>query len=848
LSAGRFPAKMSPMPDNGSHAARSKLPETRYQPLVIVLTAVVLGIITDRFRPLPLSAWLALVAAALVVWAVVLACARRGSLVLGNIFLLLAVAATAGAWHHYRWNLFSDDDLSRYARRSAQPVCVEAIAVESPRAFPPRAPDPMQVTPESEGSHFTVELVSLRNGSTWQPVSGRATLSVIGPPPLVEAGDRVRCFARLTLPEGPQNPGEFDNAAYLRADRVRSRLQAETTRCVSVVAVGSEWNLWRQLQRVRTYGSHVLERYLNPRRAELASAVLLGLREELDSSRREAFLTTGTVHILCISGLHVGILAGALFWIMRRMPIPRGWAVAAIAIITVLYALMVDAGPSVVRATILVLIACVAAWRGHRSFGFNSLAAAALVVLALNPAHLFHIGAQLSFLCIAGLIWFAAWRSHEVNESDKADKVLNRLIMQNLSWPARMAHSFRRSAIGIVQAGVVLWLLTLPLVMARFHVLSLVGLGLNAVLWPLISVSLLSGFGVLLFGTICPPLAWLFGWLCDTSFALLEGGINMGHQISQLHFWLPGPADWWLWGFYGVLGLVLAFPRLRPSRRWCAAILVAWIGVGFAVSAWQHHRDNLDCTFLSVGHGCAVVIEFPTGETMLYDAGQMGAPAAAARTISDFLWDRGLRRLDTVVLSHPDIDHFNALPELLDKFSVGKVCVSPAMFAKENPAVAALRLAIDGHGVPVRELLAGDRLQLSGNCSAAVLHPQRNVALVPGNANSLVLAVEYRGRRIVLPGDLESPGLDDMLKEKPRPCEVLMAPHHGSRKSNSPGLAEWCKPHWVVFSGDGRWNLKEIDSTYRAVGSRTLHTYNCGAIQVRIDGDGVKVKQFVEPR
>ena len=73
----------------------------------------------------------------------------------------------------------------------------------------------------------------------------------------------------------------------------------------------------------------MLERYLNPRRAELAAAVLLGFREELDAGRNEAFLTTGTIHVLSISGLHVGILAGALFWIMRRTPIPRGWAVAA---------------------------------------------------------------------------------------------------------------------------------------------------------------------------------------------------------------------------------------------------------------------------------------------------------------------------------------------------------------------------------------------------------------------------------------------------------------------------------------------------------------------------------------
>ena len=112
------------------------------------------------------------------------------------------------------------------------------------------------------------------------------------------------------------------------------------------------------------------------------------------------------------------------------------------------------------------------------------------------------------------------------------------------------------------------------------------------------------------------------------------------------------------------------------------------------------------------------------------------------------------------------------------------------------------------------------------DCLVEVLHPPRRGILGSDNANSLVLAVEYRGRRIVLPGDLESPGLDDMLAEEPRRCDVLMAPHHGSRKSNSPGLAAWCKPRWVVFSGDGRWNLPEIDATYEAVGGQTLHTHH----------------------
>jgi competence protein ComEC len=120
-------------------------------------------------------------------------------------------------------------------------------------------------------------------------------------------------------------------------------------------------------------------------------------------------------------------------------------------------------------------------------------------------------------------------------------------------------------------------------------------------------------------------------------------------------------------------------------------------------------------------------------------------------------------------------------------------------------------------------------------------------ALASDNSNSLVLAVDGFGRRILLTGDLEASGLEDLLAEEPLRCDVLMAPHHGSRQSNSPELAAWCRPRWVVFSGDGRWNVPEINATYQAVGSRVLHTYQSGAIQVRIVAGEIAVSGFVNP-
>ncbi len=619
---------------------------------------------------------------------------------------------------------------------------------------------------------------------------------------------------------------------------------AEVSPCISVLQPGAWLSFAGLLDQVRAGSDRLLEQYLDPQCAEMAEAVLLGQREEMETARTENFMATGTIHLLVIAGLHLGILAGALFWALRRLPLPHGWAAVLVAAAALFYMFLVDARPPMVRATVLVLVTCAAAYLGRRPLSFNSLAAAALVLLMLNPNNVFQVGTQLSFLSVAGIMWFAPqWFN-----TARPKATLERLIAENLTWRAWILWGVTRSMRHLVLISLAIWLLTIPLVMARFHLCTPAAIVLNTIVWLPMAGGLIAGATLLVAGAMAPPLASLCGGICNWNFWLLEQLVTTARRVAISHFWLPGPADWWLWGFYGGLGLLAAFPRLRPPRRWFAALLALWIAAGLGAATWPHNRDRLDCTFLSMGHGCAVLLELPSGQTILYDAGQFDAPTTGSRTISECLWQHGRTRLDAVVLSHPDLDHYNALPGLLEKFSVGAVYVSSLMFEKQNQAVVALRQAIDRHGIAVGEVRSGDRLRVGKGCAIEVLHPPRFGVIGSDNANSVVLAVDYRGREILLPGDLESPGLDDLLAEEPRRCDVLLAPHHGSRQSNSPALAAWCRPGWVVISGDGRWSLPETETPYRAVGARVLHTYDSGAIAVRITAEGVQVSPFMESK
>ncbi|MHC4176534.1 MAG: ComEC/Rec2 family competence protein [Planctomycetota bacterium] len=828
------------MPEPSPRTAEPCVDAPRYQPLVVVLAAVCSGIVADRFWPTSVLLWWSAAGGALIVW---LGLWRRGWERTASIVLVLAVAATGASWHHCRWFLFDRHDLGCYARADGQPVCLEAIALESPRIVPAPDPDPMEVIPRGDRARLELALCSVRDGVRWRAVSGRTRLEVDGHLLGVAAGDRLRIFGQLYLPRGTQNPGEFDYAAYLRARRLRSLVRTQYPECVSLIEPGRGWRLRRLIDRTRSHGNRLLRQHLHGRRSALAAAVLLGARERVDIAQKEAFMQTGTVHLLAISGLHVGILAGALLLVMLRAPIPRGWAMLSVAAFAVFYMLLTDARPPVIRATILVLMICWSLYLGRRTLSFNSLAAAAMVVLAVNPADLFHTGAQLSFLAVAGLMWFAPKWIYSTPQQDP----LQRMIGASRAWPARMLWVAGRSLRHLTLVSATIWLLTMPLVMARFNLFSPIAVVLNTLLWVPMALALLSGFATLVFGTLAGPVGQVFGTVCDANLRLLDSSVVFARDLPWSHCWVPGPADWWLAVFYGSLGLLAAFPRIRPPRRWFVALLAGWVAVG-AVPAWLRPQpDRLDCTFLSVGHGCAVVVELPSGSTVLYDAGQLGSGTSAARSIAGLLWSRGITHLDAVVLSHADIDHYNALPGLLDRFSVGVVYVSPVMWEDRGPALTALREAIRESGVPLRELRAGDRLPGGEECLIEVLHPPRRDVLGGDNPNSIVLDVQYLGHRVLLPGDLEPPGLYDLLAEEPIDCDVLLVPHHGSRQSNPPGLAVWSTPEWVVVSGGRRWDPEEIEAAYRAAGCRVLHTADTGAVGVSIDAAGVRVDGFLSP-
>ena len=823
-------------------------------PLAPPLAAAAAGVVVDRFAsPWGMPAWAAI---ALGLGGVaVLAGGRRW---VGQLAMLGALLALAGAWHHQRWSGLPADDLARSAAEAPRPAWVRGVVDDAP-AFRPGSGGASGVT------RLTLALSAVHDRGRWRPASGRALVSVPGDRTDLPAGGEVEAAGGLALPARALNPGQFDDREYLRAQGVRLRLSADHPSGVWAVGRPGAWPWTRRgpgrlssslLGSVRAWSRSRLERGLDPSVAPLASALLLGRREGVDPELNEAFARTGTTHLLAISGLHMQALALALGLSLRALGLGRRPTFAGVGLATLAYALLVGLTPSVVRSAAMTLTVCGAGLSDRCARAGNTLAVAGLVTLALNPSNLFDVGCQLSFLAVGAIVWVAGPLAARLGRVRfrKADPLEAVERHFEPAWKQRARRALGWAARAVLTGAVisaVVWLAALPLVALRFHLVSPVGVLLNIPLVPLTTLALFASGLSLGLSAVWTPLGAPAAWVNARLLGATERTVRWGAAQDWGYAFVPGPTAAWAVAFYALLFWAVAARVGRwRGRGWASVSLAAWSAFGLLGARVPGPGGPPEAEVLAVGHGLAVAVYTGPGRATLYDCGRARDPSVGRRVVAPTLWARGVRRLDAVVLSHADADHYNGLPDLLDRFKIGALLVPEGFAGPTNPGASSLLDDARARGVPVRTVAAGDAWT-SGPTRFAILHPPRGWnPSAPDNARSVVLDVSWQGRHALLTGDLDGPGLAAVTAAPPpAPLDVFLSPHHGGQTANPPRLYDWAGAAVVVVSqrppiAGTRDALAFLDRPPRS--TPLLRTWHRGAVRLRWRPGGIEASGFLD--
>jgi competence protein ComEC len=836
----------------------------RYAPLLPFALAATVGIVVDRYIGFASVNWLIPSCVGVAIW---LAAFKRNEIT-AQCGLWICCFGIAGAHHHHWQNDFSADDIGHIASVEPRLVRIRGTLDDEPTVYGRSKDNPLVSRPQADYTTSILRVTAIESGSRWIDASGKARLTVAGTLSDIHIGDEIEATGWLSQPSGPLNPGERDLTERTRAQRIRADVRVQHSADGVVRLNSGDWAVDKAIASLRGWCQRGIRESLEKEDRSIASALLLGDNAAMSADEWDRYVRTGVIHVLAISGQHLVILGAFLWFTLRLFGVRRRTAATIVALVLLTYAMMTGWRPSAARAAIMACSYCgaillrvnpartntyaVSAFvkappgsAGMRPIPFaaNTFSLAWLVVLGFNPTDLFTAGFQLSFLCVALLFWgIPVWFPRRERTP------LEQLIDESRSIPEHIARAGLRAIGRTYLISLILGIATAPLIAYWQNIISPAGIVIGPPAILLTTIALIAGFLLLLLwplGPIASPLAWIAGqaiWACDT----------IVHWASRLPggFWYIGTLPtWWVVGFYAIgicwmfadaSGLSQVWSPLR-NRRALLISLATWTVLGLGFGLARPDSDDLRVTVLAVDHGSCVVIETPDGRVLLYDAGATAGPDVTKRHIAPFLWSRGIRRIDEVFISHADLDHFNGLPALLDRFRVGRISLNPSFAEKPSAGVRETMAAIERRGVPVRIVRQGDQLA-AGDVQIDVLHPGTLGPDGVENVRSLVVLLRHRGHSLLLTGDVEGVGVEQLTTQPAPRVDVLLTPHHGAGPP-AEAMAVWARPLLVV-SSQGRNDAGKADAIFQKRNVPYWPTWPNGAITIRSHSTGLVAESF----
>ncbi len=791
-----------------------------------LFSLVALGLVLARWAPE--IAWIVPLAGAALCALVALVVPKRVA------WTLLTLSAVGGswAWASVRWYeppvnaLAQRLDILAHERRL---VTVAGVLLERPRILPAER--------GALGSFARFEDDPLRTRLRLEgPLSGvvrlRIQASVIG----ARAGDRVRVTGWYTPDRPPSNPGERDFSRY-GAERV-SAGSISVPRAELVERLSGPSGLRARaaafIERLRDAGAGALPDD-DSNTSALLRALVLGERGPAYRELSEPFTRSGLAHVLAISGMHLGVLAGLGMLLVRITgDRPRTEALVVIALV-LLVLLLVPARAPIVRAGVIAIALTCGGLAGRRYHPIVLLAWAGVFVLAWRPSELFSPGFQLSFGVVAALVslapiverrWFGPLTDPDTRTGGQRAMIWLRRAMAAsfVAWIvslALVAHAF----------GVVAWLSPLSAILAVPVAGLVLGLGYGAVILELVIPGSSSGVGQALL-LACEPLLVL---------------VRAIDAVPYAHTDVPRLSAWWAAGATA-LAVWWCVRGSGSGRLGRALMLASLLGVG----AWTFtelratgldHGVALRVDALSLGDGSCYLIR-SGDEAMLFDCGSSWT-GAGVRSIPEAARALGMPTVDRAVVSHPDIDHYACLPDAAEALGVRTLLIGDRFFAEarehRNGPAAALLAETDALGVTSRVIGAGASWTL-GDARVEVLAPSLAAMFEHDNDHALVLRISVETdtgvRTLLLVGDLEDDGITALRRAHPDlRADVVEAPHHGSAREVAAAFVASLEPTLVIQS-TGPSRLDHPVWAHVREQSAWWTTATQGAVGVEIKSDG----------
>jgi competence protein ComEC len=687
---------------------------------------------------------------------------------------------------------------------------------------------------EIDRDAIILEVEKVRFAGKEEEVRGRLRLMVprsaeVPPRPELFTGDKIKVSARIYASKDFNNFNSPFYARYLKSQGIHNRAFTKSPLLIERTAPGKKVSLFHAVSVLRQALQKQLERYfprplpagISPEGAVL-EALLLGDDGRMDPGMVLSLQKTGLYHLFAISGAHIAIVTFLFFSLFKLIRVPQRTSYGVLIACLVFYALLVEGSPSVFRAVIMTLCFLTGKLLWKDVHLINTISLSAFILLAANPFSLFDLGFQLTFAATLAIILFYP----------KLIKLFPKLPLK----ASELTVMSITASLGV-----------LPILVGDFNRVTFSSLILNYAAVPLVGFVMGAGYIFLPISFAAPFLARAMAFGLRELVRIFSWLSHLLDPVGFISYRVPTPSWIVLAGYFIFLLLLLAPRRFKGQKPIIFAGFAAFFII-LITYPFPSTSPDLKVTVLDVGQGDSILVEFPGSRKMLIDGGGFpeGSFDVGERVVSPFLWRKGIKKIDDLVLTHAHPDHLNGLPAVARNFRIGEFweAESPA----DSESYRALGKAL-GSRVPRKRVTRGFVRRESGAVIEA-LHPPEGEGVNPrvvDNDRSIVLRLTFGGVSFLLPGDIGRKAEAEVLEAVPDiKSRVLKAPHHGSDSSSSAAFLAGVSPEYVVITvgEDNRYGFPApaVLDRYALTGARVFRTDLDGAIEFSTDGNRLRVR------